>query len=427
MMSIRTVIKNGTIFTHDKTIYNMDILIEDGKITSIDNNISAEDHCDVVDAEGMYVIPGLIDMHCELCEPGYDFRETMETGGTSAICGGFTALTQLPNTNPVVDNKTVVEYIVSKSKTECALPIYPYGALTMGCEGKEMAEVGEMQIRGIIAVSDGDKCVQDSWLAKTTFQYAAMFDMPIILHSEDTALSEEAGVNDGYIATQMGLVGAPVSAESMMVARHLLLAEEFNIKIHLCHISTGASVELIRQAKKRGMRVTAETSPQYFSLTEESALNYNSLAKVNPPLRCAEDVSAVIEGIKDGTIDVISSDHKPNTIDSKEVEFDLASYGISSFETALPVSYTYLVKPGHIDMERLVHMTSTKPSELLSINRSRLAVGSLADLTIIAPEENYVVDASKFQSKARYSPYNGKELFGKVKYTFVEGKKYDLA
>lgn len=420
-----TLIKNGTIITHEKTIYNQDILIEEQKIVQIASNIQME-HSHQIDATGLFIIPGLIDMHCEVCEPGYDYRENFDTVGLSAIYGGFTALTSMPNTNPIVDNKTVVEYIVSKSKDECAVPVYPYGSLTIGCEGRELAAIGEMQLRGIVAVSDGDKTIQDTGVLKTVYQYASMFDMPIILHSEDTCLSRHAGVNESFIATQLGLVGAPVAAETIAVAKHLLLADEYRAKIHLTHISTASSIELIRMAKKKGLKVTAETSPQYFSLDESELLGFNSLVKLNPPLRSIDDVNAVIAGIKDGTIDVISSDHKPHTIDSKDVEFDLASFGFSSLETALAVAYTYLVKPGHITMERLVHMMSIKPAQLIGVNRCQIKVGATADLTIIDPVNPFIVTAKNFKSKARYSAYEGRALFGQPKYTVVHGKKYDL-
>lgn len=423
MTSNYTVIKNGTIFTHDKTIYNMDILIEDDTIAAIDTNIDQE-NADVVDATGCYIIPGMIDMHCELCEPGLDYRESYETAGNSAIAGGFTGITCNPMTDPIIDNKTVVEYVVNKAERVCPVTIYPYGALTKGNKGEEVTEIGEMQLRGIVAVSDGDVSIQDSRAVKSVFQYASMFDMPIILHCEDHALSKGYGVNDGFVATQLGLRGSMSASESIMVAKYLTIAAELDVKIHLTHISTKASVDLIRIAKKNGRRVTAETSPQYFSLTEEEVIGFNTYAKVNPPLRKEEDVKAVIKGIQDGVIDVISSDHQPHNIDSKDIEFSLASNGISAFETALPIAYTYLVKPGHITMERLVELMSATPSDLLTINKSKLAVGQLADLCVFDPEADYLVDARKFRSKAKHSPYHNHTLKGLVRYTFVEGEKY---
>ena len=420
-----TLIRKGTIITHDKTIYNMDILIENEKIVDVDTNIDV-DQCDVIEAEGLYVIPGLIDMHCELCEPGYDYRESFETAGAAAIAGGFTALTCNPMSNPVIDNKTVVEYVVNKGYNMSPVAIYPYGALTKGNLGLDMTEIGGMQLKGIVAVSDGDISIQDSKTLKRVLQYASMFELPIILHCEDHSLSKGFGVNDGYIATQLGLEGSMAASETLMVAKYIAIAEELKIRIHLAHISTKESVELIRAAKRRGVRMTAETSPQYFSLTEEAINGYNTYAKVNPPLRQEADVKAIIKGLQDGTIDVISSDHQPHNIDSKAIEFSLASNGISALETALSVAYTYLVKSGYLTMEQLVEKMSHKPSHLLSLNRSFFGVGHLADLAIFDPESDYVVDARNFKSKAKHSPYHGMTLKGLMKYTFVEGKKYTL-
>lgn len=420
MYTNKILIRKGTIFTHDKTIYNMDILIDDGKIALIDNHIK-EDDCEIIEAEGYYIIPGLVDMHCELCEPGLDYRESFETAGSSAIAGGYTAITCNPMTDPIIDNRTVVEYVVNK---RCPVNVYPYGALTKGNRGEEVTEIGEMQMQGVVAVSDGDHSIQNSRVIKTVFQYASMFDMPIILHCEDHSLSEGNGINEGFIATQLGLIGSLVAAESIMVAKYIAIAKELNVRIHLAHISTKDSVDFIRSAKKSGLKLTAETSPQYFSLTEEAVLGFNSYAKVNPPLRTVNDVKAIIMAIADGTIDVISSDHQPHNVDSKEVEFSLASNGISAFETALPVAYTYLVKPGHITMETLVDKMSKKPSDLLTINKSKIAVGAVADIVIFDPEGDYTVDARKFRSKAKHSPYHKMTIKGIVKYTFVDGVKY---
>ena len=422
-MQDKVIIRKGTIYTHDKTIYNMDVLIDEGKIAKIDNNIKDED-AHIIDAEGCYVLPGLVDMHCELCEPGLDYRESFDTAGRSAIAGGYTAITCNPMTDPVIDNRTVVEYVVNK---ESPVNVYPYGALTKGNKGEEVTEIGEMQMRGIVAVSDGDVSIQDGSVIKTVFSYASMFDMPIILHCEDRSLSQANGINEGFMATQLGLVGSMMAAESIMVAKYISIAKELDVKIHLAHISTEESVEMIRNAKKSGVKITSETSPQYFSLDESMVSDYNTYAKVNPPLRSEEDVKAIIRGIKDGTIDVISSDHQPHNVDSKEVEFSLASNGISAFETALAVAHTYLVLPGHMDMETLVRKMSKNPSDLLTLNRSQLTVGAEADLLVFNPEEDFLVDARKFRSKAKHSPYHKMTLKGMVKYTFVGGEMHMIS
>lgn len=419
------IIKNGTIFTHDKTIYNMDILIEENKIAAIETNIDPGDNCHVIDASGMYIIPGLVDMHCDICDPGYDYKEDYASAGESAINGGFTTITSSPKTDPVTDNKAIVEYIISKSKTECLVNVYPYGALTKGCNGADIAEIGEMQIAGVVAVSDADEPIQNNTLLKSIFQYCSMFDIPIILHSEDLSISHGHGVNDGLVSTQIGLIGASELAETIALSRNILLAEVYKVHLHVCHISTKKSVELIRSAKKNGVKITAETSPQYFTLDETSVLGFNSFSKVNPPLRTEEDVKAVIKGIVDGTIDVISSDHKPNTINSKEIEFELASFGISSFETAFSLAYTKLVDTNLITMEQLVHKMSYKPAQILSIGKGRIGLDVVADLVIFDPNASYLVESRNFKSKANYSPYDGMVIKGLIKNTIVGGKKYD--
>lgn len=419
------LIKNGTIFTHDKTIYNMDILIEGDKITAIETNIDAGDNCNIIDAKGMYIIPGLVDMHCDICDPGYDYKEDYLSAGESAINGGFTTITSNPLTDPVIDNKAIVEYILSKSKNECPVNVYPYGSLTKGGNSSVISEIGEMQIAGVVAVSDGDEAIQDNELLKNIFLYCSMFDMPIILHSEDTKISCGHGVNDGIIATQLGLLGAPEVAETIALSRNILLAEAYDVHIHVCHISTKRSVELIRVAKKNGVKITAETSPQYFTLDETAILDFNAMGKVNPPLRTAEDVNAVIKGLLDGTIDVISSDHKPNTIDSKDIEFELASYGISSFETAFSLAYTKLVDTKLMDMEQLVQKMSYKPSQILTISKGKIGLDVIADLVIFDPEASFLVESRNFKSKANYSPYDGMVIKGLIKHTIVGGKNYD--
>ncbi len=419
------LIKNGTIFTHDKTIYNMDILIEDNKISAIEANIIPEDSWPVIDAKGLYIIPGLVDMHCDLCEPGFDFKEDYISAGESAINGGFTTITNNPNTQPVIDNRAIVEYVLTKSKKESPVNVYPYGALSKGLKGLELAEIGEMQLAGVVAVSDGDVPIENSGLIKSLFHYCSMFDIPIILHCEDTQLSNGHGINDGFIATQLGIIGAPEIAETVALTRNILLAEAYNIHLHVCHVSTKKSVEIIRNAKKSGIRITAETSPQYFTLDETCLIEYNSLGKVNPPLRTKEDVQAIIKGIGDGTIDVISSDHKPDTIDSKDIEFELASYGISSFETAFSLAYTKLVDTKVITLEQLINKMSFKPSQILAIPKGKIALDAIADIVIFDPEASFLVESRNFKSKANYSPYDGMILKGLIKYTIVNGKKYE--
>jgi len=417
------LIKNGIIVTSNKTIYNQSILIEDKKIIQMDTGIE-DDEAVVIDATDCYIVPGLIDLHCNIQDPGFDYKETMLTVGQSAINGGFTTLTINPNTVPRIDNKAIVEYIISKAKNECPVQVVPYGNLTRNGEGKVMSEIGEMQLAGIAAVSDGDHAIQDTDLMRNLCNYCSMFDIPVIAHCENRLISNGNEINEGAISTYLGIQGAPITAETIHLARNILLANEFGTKLHITHVSTAQSVEMIRQFKKQGFKLTCETSPQYFTLNEEAAMGYNTLVKVNPPLRTAADVEAIIKGLRDGIIDTISSDHCPDTIDSKEVEYTLASFGISSLETAFSLSYTYLVEQGHLNMEQLIDKMSHKPAQILTLNKGTIQVGSTADLTIFNPNEDYYIDASKFKSKARYSPYDGLVIKGRVKYTLVNGKLY---
>ena len=422
-MAEKILIKNGIIVTHNKTIYNKNILIENQKITQIDVGIEDNDAV-IIDANECYIVPGFIDLHCNIQDPGFDYKETMLTVGNSAINGGFTTLTINPNTIPKIDNKAIVEYIISKAKSESPVQVVPYGNLTQNGDGKKMSEIGEMQLAGIAAVSDGDRAIQDTDLMRNLCNYCSMFDIPVITHCENTLISNANEINEGAISTYLGIQGAPITAETIHLARNILLAHEFGTKLHITHVSTAQSVDMIRSFKKQGYKLTCETSPQYFTLNEEAVMGYNTLVKVNPPLRTGKDVEAIIKGLKEGIIDTISSDHCPDTIDSKEVEYTLASFGISSLETAFSLSYTYLVEEGHLSMEQLVEKMSYKPAQILTLNKGTIQIGSLADITIFDPNEDYYVDASNFKSKARYSPYDGLVIKGKVKYTFVNGKMH---
>lgn len=422
-MNNNLLIKKGTITTHDKTFFNKDIYIEDGMIREIGTNLHKED-AQVLDASGLIIIPGLIDLHCNLKDPGYDNRETLFTAGMSAIYGGYTTITTNPNTHPTIDNKAIVEYVLAKSKAECPVNVELYGSLTVGCKGERIAEIGEMHLAGIKAVSDGDLAIQDTGLMRNLLIYTSMFDIPVITHCENTLISNQNMVNEGKISAYLGLLGSPVSAETIHLMRNILLAEEYNVRLHIAHVSTAKSVEIIRMFKKQGVRITCETSPQYFTLCEEAAMGYNTFVKVNPPLRSEEDIKAIIKGLQDGVIDAISSDHNPDTIDSKEVEFELASYGISGFETAFPVSYTYLVEQGHLSLEQLIEKMSFRPAQILSLAKGRIQEGLAADLLIFDPNADFIVRASEFKSKARYSPYDGLALNGAIRYTIVNGKLY---
>jgi dihydroorotase len=418
------LIQKGTIITHDKTIFNQDVLIENDKIILIKSNIEPPEGCVIIDATDQFVLPGLVDMHCEIKDPGYDYMEEFSTAGAAAIAGGYTTITCNPLTDPVIDNKAVVEYVNTKAKNECAVNVFPYGALTVRCEGMLLAELGEMQLAGIKAFSDGDCPIQSSSLMHNILEYSKMFDLPVIVHSEDLELSKNSGVSEGQISTLLGMIGAQYSAETSMIARNILLAEELNAKIHLAHISCKRSISLIRDAKKGNVKITVETSPQYFSLTDTAVDGFNAFAKLNPPLRKKADIESIKKAIADGTIDVICSDHKPNTIDSKTIEFELASFGMPGLETALSICYTELVATKIITMETLVQKMSYRPAQILSINKGKIAKDSDADIVVFNPNFEYKVNSKLFKTKAKYSPYDGKTLNGIVTHTIVGGKVY---
>ncbi|NMA34223.1 MAG: dihydroorotase [Clostridiaceae bacterium] len=419
---MKLLIKNGHIIDAKTGIDGVfDLIAEDGKIVEISGDIDAEG-CEIVDAEGKYVLPGLVDAHCHLRDPGFEYKEDIESGTRSAAKGGFTSVACMPNTNPVIDSESVVKYILNKAKQEGYVNVYPIGAITKGLKGEELAEIGELKFAGAVAVSDDGKPVKSSSLMKKAMQYASMFDITVISHCEDTDLVEEGVMNEGCMSTALGLKGIPAAAEEAMVARELLLSEYLDIPIHIAHVSTALSVELIRNAKKRGARVTCETCPHYFSLTEEACMGYDTNAKVNPPLRTARDVQAVIEGIADDTIDIIATDHAPHHIDEKRVEFSLAANGMVGFETALPLAVTKLVRPGIITMRKLVEKMSLNPAKLLGINKGTLDPGSAADITIVDIDAKFTVRPELFESKSKNSPFGGMELYGLVWGTIVDGR-----
>ncbi len=419
---MKLLIRNGHIIDAKTGLDGVyDLLSEDGRITEISKDIST-DGCEIIDASGKYVLPGLVDAHCHLRDPGFEYKEDIESGTKSAAKGGFTSIACMPNTNPVTDNESVIKYILNKAKQEGCVNVFPIGAITKGQKGEELAEIGEMKFAGAVAVSDDGRPVKSASLMKKAMQYASMFDIAVISHCEDMDLAEDGVMNEGYTSTILGLKGIPAAAEETMVSRELILAEYLKIPIHIAHVSTALSVNLIRDAKKRGVKVTCETCPHYFSLTEEACLGYDTNAKINPPLRTAVDVRAVIAGIADDTVDIIATDHAPHHIDEKRVEFSLAANGIVGFETALPLAVTNLVRPGVITMNKLVEKMCLNPARLLSISKGTLEVGAAADITIVDINDEFTVDPLSFSSKSKNSPFGGMKLFGSVWGTIVGGK-----
>lgn len=423
---MKILIKGGHVVDPANEIDEiMDIYVADGKIEEIGKDISSEldgVEMEVIDARGKIVTPGLVDMHVHLREPGQEYKEDIETGTRAAVMGGVTSVACMPNTNPVVDNKAIVSYIINKAKEVAYTNVYPVGAVSKGLCGKELAEIGEMKFEGAVAISDDGQPVYDSGLMKKAIQYASMFDMKVISHCEDKSLVDGGYMNDGFTASKLGLKGIPNSAEDTQIARDIIIAQSLDLPVHIAHVSTKGGVEIIRQAKKRGVKVTAETCPHYFSLTDEACDGFNTLAKMNPPLRTDEDVKAIKEGLKDGTIDAIVTDHAPHHKDEKDCEFGYALNGIVGLETSLGLAIKYLVKEGVLTMSELVEKMSYNPSQILGIAKGTLGEGKIADITIFDADEKWIVDINKLHSKSKNSPYDGFELFGKPQYVIVGGK-----
>lgn len=415
-------ISNGNIINGKGGVFlGKDILIEKDRIVEIGTNLSKKVHR-VIDATDMWVIPGLIDAHCHLREPGFEYKEDIVSGTRSAAAGGFTSVACMPNTEPAIDNAAMVQYIKLKSASEGKVRVYPIAAITQGRKGKHIAEMGEMKKAGAVVLSDDGDPVSDANVMRLALEYAKQFGLLIISHCEDKSLVADGVMNEGYVSTILGLKGITRAAEEVMVARDVILSEITGAPIHIAHVSTAGAVDIIRHAKSRGIPVTCETAPHYFSATDEWVENYDTNAKVNPPLRTQRDVEAIKEGLRDGTIDIIATDHAPHHIDEKEVEFNLAANGISGFETAFSLSYTHLVDTGLLSLEELVAKLSTTPAQILGIPGGVLDIGLPADITIVDTKREYIVNRDKFYSKGKNTPFHGKKLKGKVIYTIVGGK-----
>ncbi len=402
-----------------------DILVENGKVAAIGENLSAE-NVQVIDAAGKVVAPGFIDMHCHLRDPGQEYKEDLISGTKAAARGGFTGVCCMPNTHPVNDNAAVTRYILEKAQWQgSGVHVYPVGAISKGLEGKEMAEIGRMKQAGIIAISDDGKPVANSNLLRLAMQYADYFNVFVMSHSEDKNLVGDGVMNEGFISTKLGLPGITRAAEEVMIARDILVAEAEGKRIHLCHVSTKGGVQLVREAKKRGVRVTAETAPHYIGATDEWVIGYDSNCRVNPPLREEEDRQACIAGLVDGTLDAIATDHAPHHQDEKKVEFHIAASGISGFETAFCISHTKLVKDGYMTLSQLIEKMSANPAKLLGVEGGNLSIGSAADIVVLDPEREVKVDAEKFVSRGHNTPFHGKTYYGAVCMTIVGGRVID--
>jgi len=400
------------------------ILIKNNKIHDFPRNIDdlkGRKDIEIINADGFIVSPGFIDLHVHLREPGYEYKETIKTGCLSAAAGGFTSIVCMPNTNPINDNASVTEFIMLKARTEGMINVFPVGAITKDEKGEALANIGEMYEAGCVGISDDGMPVMNSKIMRLAMEYVRAFDIPVFSHSEDINLSSNGVMNEGKASTMLGLRGIPSASEDIMVARDIKLAELTGAHLHILHVSTAGSVEMVRDAKRKGINVTCEVTPHHFTLTEEAIPTSFTMAKMNPPLRTMHDIEAIYEGLSDNTIDAIATDHAPHSEDEKKVEFDLSPFGIVGLETALPLSLT-LVEKGIITLNQLITKLTYIPSDIAKLNKGTLKKGSVADIAIFDPGEEVIIDRNNFLSKGKNSPFDGWNLKGRVKYTISNGK-----
>lgn len=400
-----------------------DLLLEEGVVRAVEapGTFRSTGVARRIDARGCWLVPGLIDLHVHLREPGYEYKETVATGTAAAVAGGFTAVACMANTNPVNDSAAVTRFILERAAEAGLARVYPVGALSQGLRGERLAEIGEMRAAGIVAVSDDGKPVADAGLMRHALEYCAMFGVPVVDHAEDPGLAAAGAMHEGRTSVRLGLKGIPAAAEEAMVSRDLLLAELTGGRLHIAHASTRGTVALLRAAKARGVRVTAEATPHHFTLTDEAVAEYDGNAKMNPPLRAAEDREALRQALADGAIDAIATDHAPHHRDEKDVEFDNAAFGIVGLETALPLSLR-LVEELVLSPADWVRRTSIAPAEILGVAGGTLRAGAAADVTVVDPEIEWRVNAAELRSKSKNSPFLGWTMRGRAIYTIVGGR-----
>ncbi len=415
------LIKGGRVIDPGRFVGIADVLIDDGKITAVAPQLTAPIGSRTIRAEGKLVLPGFVDLHVHFREPGFEYKETIQSGSAAAVAGGFTTVCCMPNTSPVNDNQAVTEFILERSRLAGLANVLPIGAITKGSEGKELAEIGDLRRSGCVAISDDGKPVMNSLVMRRAMEYASAFDLPVVDHCEDLHLAEGGCMNEGLISTELGLPGIPAAAEDVMVARNLSLAELTGARLHLAHISTAGSARMVREAKARGIRVTAEACPHHFTLTEDLVRGYNTHAKMNPPLRTWTDVQAIKEGLRDGTIDVIATDHAPHATQEKQQDFTEAPFGIVGLETALSLTLG-LVEEGVLSLEQAVQKLSSAPAAAFGLKKGTLGVGADADVVIVDQHEQWEVDPAKFRSKSRNTPFVGWKVKGLVQTTIVGGR-----
>jgi dihydroorotase len=411
------LVRNGRIVDPSRKIDTVaDVVIRGGIIRSIGN--AEASGLPVFDATGLIVAPGFFDIHVHLREPGTEEAETIATGGSAAVAGGFTAVAAMPNTKPPNDNPSITHYIISEARRSSPAHVFPIGAITKEQKGETLAEIGEMFEAGIAGISDDGKPVMNAQLFRRALEYAQLFDMPVIQHCEDLNLSRDGVMHEGIYSTRLGLKGIPAAAEETIVSRDLILAQTTQGKYHVAHLSTRRAVDMVREAKAHGLRVSAEVTPHHFSLTDAAVADYDTNAKMNPPLRSADDVAAIVEGIKDGTIDAIASDHAPHHINLKMLEFDRAPFGITGLETAVGLALTKLQLPP----ARLIELFSINPQKIMKVKPWGLFEGSAADLSVIDLNRTWTFDVNRSRSLSRNSPFHGWHFRGKAVATIVGGK-----
>jgi dihydroorotase len=413
-------IKGGTVIDgRGSVLSGTNVYIENGAIAKIGGSMDADE---TIDAGGKYVLPGFVDMHCHLREPGYEYKEDIESGTRAAAAGGFTSVACMPNTDPVLDSASGIQYVRERAAAVGHVRVYPIGAVSLGQKGEMLTQMHELKVAGAVALSDDGHPVMNPGIMRRAMEYAAGAGLLIISHCEEMSLSKGGQMHEGYMSTVLGLRGIPAAAEEMMVAREILLAEQLGTRVHIAHVSTRGSIELVRHAKERGIAVTCETCPHYFSADHTWVSGYDARTKVNPPLRTPEDVEAVKEGLADGAIDAIATDHAPHHADEKEVEYELAANGISGFETAFALGVTNLVKTEVLTIGQLVEKMAADPANILGIDAGILKEGGPADLAIADIGAEWTVDAGKFYSKGKNTPFDGVNLTGRVLRTIVGGR-----
>jgi len=420
------VIKNGRVIDPANGLDEpKDLLIDKGRIKALESpgsiSFDAGEKPSVIDAKGCVVCPGLIDMHVHFREPGFEYKETITSGCRSAAAGGFTSVAVMPNTNPVNDTRAVTEHILSLARTEGIINVYPIAAITQKLEGERLSEMADLKNAGAIAFSDDGRPVMSNELMRRAFEYSKMFKLPLIQHSEMLDLTEGGCMNEGMVSTELGLKGMPTEAEDIMVYRDIALLEKTGGRLHVAHISSKNSVDLVRQAKSRGLSVTCEVAPHHFTLTDEAVRGYDTNTKMSPPLRAIDDVEAIKEGLQDGTIDIIATDHAPHDIADKQVEYQNACFGIVGLETALPLSLK-LVDEKILSMGDVIKKLTSTPADIFNLKAGSLSLGNEADILIFNPSLEYSIDISKFHSKSKNSPFDGWKVKGKVIHTLVKGK-----